>query len=126
MKDFRCISYPLFSSGPDLFIRHIQEGRFANHRMNGIFCGRGPSFKENEKLKNASIMDLAPTLLYLQGEPIYEHMDGELLRPAIQNSLLESDPPEFSSDSNEKGGKDEEGGAGDEAAERLKGLGYLG
>ncbi len=124
MQDYRCIAYPLFSGGSSLVIPHIQEGRYANHRMNGIFCGRGPAFREAKSLESASIVDLAPTILYLQDLPIAEQMDGSLLRDALIPELLQDKPPEFTAYSSED--KPGQTGEDEEIKERLQNLGYLG
>jgi predicted AlkP superfamily phosphohydrolase/phosphomutase len=130
MMDFRCIAYPLFSGGKDLFIRHIQEGRYANHRMNGIFCGRGPSFEAGNRFTGASIVDLAPTLLYLQDLPVHQNMDGTLLEEALTDERLQDSPPErkdydLGDEPSDRDFPDDDS-AQKEARERLEGLGYLG
>lgn len=126
MDDFRCIAYPLFSGGPDLLTPHIQEGRYANHRMNGIFIGEGPSFRSKATLEDASIMDVAPTILYLLGRAVPNFMDGQVLSDALRDDLLSERPPERTAvdtalPQSESTGRDDE-----EVRERLEGMGYLG
>jgi len=49
-----------------------------HHRLEGIYVASGPDF-ENEGRKDASIMDIAPTILSMMGEKIPGDMDGEVL-----------------------------------------------
>lgn len=130
MKDFQCIAYPLFSGGSDLVIPHIQKGRYANHRMNGIFCGLGPAFRSGETLSEASITDLVPTLQFTQGVPVADHLDGEVLTGAFEESYRQGTELEYGSYEGSvppsTGSPDEPDGGQDEAIERLEGLGYLG
>ncbi|MFB6346058.1 MAG: hypothetical protein ABEK50_09835, partial [bacterium] len=127
MEDWKYIAYPLFSSGPELFFRHIQNNRYANHRMNGVFFGRGPSFQSTDDVEGASIVDVAPTLLYLSGLEVSEYMDGDVLEQFLSEGLLEEHPPEskeyeleLPEHLREKAEQDED------VKERLQGLGYLG
>lgn len=126
MDDFQCIAYPLFSGGPDLLIPHIQEGRYANHRMNGIFIGEGPSFVSGSTLSDASIMDVAPTMLYLRGDAVPEFMDGEVLSGTLRQELLEEHPPRRTRVDTPSTPSAPSGREDEEVRERLEGLGYLG
>lgn len=49
-----------------------------HHRLEGIYVASGPDF-ENKGRKDASIMDVAPTILSMMGERIPGDMDGEVL-----------------------------------------------
>ena len=49
------------------------------HRMHGILIARGPDFRKEHTIENASLMDLAPTLLFSLGLPISSEMDGRIL-----------------------------------------------
>ena len=51
----------------------------ANHKLHGIFLAHGPGIKKNQKIENAKIYDLAPTILHLFGLPIPNDMDGRVL-----------------------------------------------
>jgi predicted AlkP superfamily phosphohydrolase/phosphomutase len=59
----------------------------AGHSSDGIVVASGPAFASLEEPVNASIVDLAPTILYLLGVPVPEESDGrvltELLRPEV-------------------------------------------
>jgi len=74
-------------------------------------------------LPEASILDLAPTILHLLGEPVPRIMDGRVL----SEIFTRSEPLRFSDDG-ETDVVAEEGFGADEAEqieERLRGLGYL-
>ncbi len=72
------------------FIAPIPAGPAAEHRDFGILVVRGPGLKKDEILHGASVLDIAPTLLVLEGLPVGEDMDGRPLLgaweepPAIQ------------------------------------------
>lgn len=99
------------------------------HRMEGIFVARAPGVRAGAQVQGASLQDLAPTILYLLGEPIPGHMDGRVLTECFDPSWLAASPVR-----REGGGPGEEGGPDmdytDEESrqieERLAGLGYLG
>ena len=48
------------------------------HRDYGILIGLGAHIKQGEALSEASIMDLAPTILYRSGIPAPSDMDGRV------------------------------------------------
>ncbi len=55
-------------------------GTRGHHRMNGIMICYGPGVvREGEWLEGARIQDLAPTILYLTGQPVPREMDGRVL-----------------------------------------------
>jgi len=55
----------------------------ASHRMDGLFAARGPGFKKNTVIEDASLVDLAPTILGMFQVPIPEDMDGNFLFDAF-------------------------------------------
>ena len=55
-----------------------QNDRSGDHRSKGILVANGPDFTSG-KISDASVLDIAPTLLYLCRCPIPESMDGEIL-----------------------------------------------
>jgi arylsulfatase A-like enzyme len=73
-------------------------------------------------------MDIAPTVLYLLGEPIPRDMDGQVLRQALDPAAVETLAPEYGlSDSQTMGSEVPTYSKEDEAviSERLRGLGYM-
>jgi len=59
----------------DVFVKPFKPG---NHRMNGLLMASGPTVEPGNR--DASIVDIAPTLLNLFAYPIPEQMDGEVIR----------------------------------------------
>ena len=51
-------------------------GPAVQHRNHGIFVMMGPGVKEDEHIYGASLLDVAPTVLYAYGLPVGEDMDG--------------------------------------------------
>ncbi len=84
----------------------------------------GPSAAPGRKLL-ASIEDVAPTMLYLLGEPVPTALEGRVLEEAIDGSLLDARPPEYRDATDvpapTAGGVPPAG----DLEERLRGLGYL-
>jgi len=94
----------------------------------GIFIAYGPDISRGHEVKDASILDVAPTILHLLDSPIPEDMDGRVLTEALREHAEpgrrapRSCPPRASVERHGASySKD------DEAAvrERLKHLGYL-
>jgi tetratricopeptide (TPR) repeat protein len=49
------------------------------HRPHGIFVAAGKSIKHDELIHGASLLDIAPTVLTLLGQPVPDDMDGRAL-----------------------------------------------
>ena len=49
------------------------------HRPTGIFVAAGPDIRQGAKVREARIVDVAPTVLYALGLPIPDDMDGRPL-----------------------------------------------
>lgn len=59
------------------------------HHIDGIFIAYGPNFKRGAVLQNASILDIAPTILHIFDVPIPKDMDGKVLKEIFkENSIL--------------------------------------
>lgn len=67
------------------------------HRMTGIYALRGPAImpgrRDGESGRAYSLLDVAPTALYLLGQPIPEGLDGALMRDVIDGRQLSAHPP---------------------------------
>jgi arylsulfatase A-like enzyme len=63
--------------------------------MDGIFMAKGPNIKMGETIDEASIMDLAPTILYLMGFKVPDDMDGKVLTEIFYPEILEKSPIEY-------------------------------
>jgi predicted AlkP superfamily phosphohydrolase/phosphomutase len=98
------------------------------HRLEGILAVRGSGVKVGETVSGARIMDLAPTILYLMGQPIPDDMDGRVLTEMFDDSYLREHPVRYET---APATADIDGGAtySDEESEiirkRLQDLGYL-
>jgi len=123
MDGYRTIAFPLFATDNNIVTRQIR-GDSGCHRLHGIFVASGPEIRAGVKVKDARIMDLAPTILHLMGLPVPEDMDGHVLTEALTTTR----PIEYSTigaadESIEVGLSPEETA---EVEDRLRALGYLG
>ncbi len=73
---------------------HLKDHRTGHHSPYGIFFAKGRSITPGTRLARdeASIMDLAPTVLYLIGLPVPDDMDGSVLRACIDPDFLKAHP----------------------------------
>lgn len=122
LDHYAMIACPLFATEGRVMTNQIR-GDSGCHRREGIFIAAGPGIHAGIDLPEANILDLAPTILHLLGEPVPGVMDGRVLTGA----LLDPAPVRFAAD-DESGMRDEQGFDAAEAEqieERLRGLGYL-
>lgn len=99
-----------------------------NHTLWGISILHGGPFKQDQVLKDARIIDLAPTLLALLGIPIPDDMDGKVLEEAFEERFPASRSRTYRRAEAEVSAREQAGYTDDEAdkiRERLEGLGYL-
>jgi predicted AlkP superfamily phosphohydrolase/phosphomutase len=105
------------------------DGRFGHRKTKppGLFVVNGPNVRTGCIVKNATVYDIAPTLLYLGDLPVSREMDGVVLTECVEESCLQDHPIPFIEsygsplrhkapvchDSNE------------EIKERLRALGYI-
>ncbi|HUK95645.1 MAG TPA: alkaline phosphatase family protein [Gaiellaceae bacterium] len=73
---------------------HPDQLYVGSHRPDGVFVLSGPAARAGAEL-HGGVADVAPTILYLLGEPIPAELEGRLLAEALEPSLLDSRPPEF-------------------------------
>jgi predicted AlkP superfamily phosphohydrolase/phosphomutase len=100
------------------------------HRLHGTLIVKGQSVERGIEVDGAQIIDLAPTILYLFGEPIPSDMDGRALEEIFEPRFVADNPlilrdvePEERRDFGRGTYTEEEER---EIEERLKGMGYLG
>jgi hypothetical protein len=108
------------------------------HRPEGVLFARGPGIRAGERLDDASILDVAPTLLYSLDLPVPDDFEGRVLTAAFAREFVAAHPVRACKASGEPYPEHERGPA--EAApepeslsdgeqnviiERLKALGYL-
>jgi predicted AlkP superfamily phosphohydrolase/phosphomutase len=110
----------------------FEEGRYGHSSMkvppDGIIILNGPAFKKNYKLEGATILDITPTLLLLEGIPIGRDMDGKALFSAFRPEFLKHNPPTLVA-SHDKGIRQKGEPASSEMDEEilrdLRSLGYI-
>lgn len=101
-----------------------------DHRDHGIFVAVGPDLKAAETIKDAEIVDLVPTILYLSGLPIPTDVDGRVLGGIFREGYVAARPVRHvDADAAEAGSTTAPRGFSDEEEEavktRLQGLGYI-
>lgn len=66
-----------------------------NHTLHGILIMAGPDIKNNIQLKECSVLDITPTILYMLGLPVGEDMDGAVLKEAFTKRYLQKNPVQY-------------------------------
>lgn len=117
---------PLLTYGG--FFRNVGEMGNGNHRDNGFIALFGPGIEKGKEIEGSNIMDIAPTISFLQGCTIPSDMDGKVLTKAFSESFIEKHPIRYGIrrevSKEEKLFKYSEEGE-KEIKERLKSLGYI-
>lgn len=101
------------------------DGIAGYHRPEGVFFARGPPIAPGTAVEDASVVDVAPTLLHALGEPVPAAAHGRVLTEAFEPG---SPPATRDVSRRDRGASDAatDGPGRDEAVEeRLRGLGYL-
>lgn len=122
LDEYNIIAYPLFATNGKIVTEQIR-GDSGCHRREGIVIAHGPQFKQNVQLPNsANIIDLAPTIFALLGEPVPQHMDGH-----VQYDFF-STPPEtsyFDAEEAQRTAHSLSEADNKQIEDRLRDLGYL-
>ena len=63
-------------------------GHTGHHRLEGVGALSGPHIHAGAEIQNASLIDLAPTILYALGLPIPPDMDGRVLTEAFDADFV--------------------------------------
>jgi hypothetical protein len=58
----------------------------------GYFLAVGPGIRPGATLQGASVLDVAPTILYLMGMPVARDMDGRVLTEMLDEEFARSNP----------------------------------
>ena len=120
---------------PDLFRTLTAKDRLTGHHTSfpqGICILKGPAIVPGTRAQAPSLLDIAPTTLFLMGEAVPEDMDGRVLTEVIRPDHLKEMPVRRSKGSPGDDGSDQEtpGALSDEdraaIEERLIQLGYMG
>lgn len=77
----RAITSPQFGTIPWPTPGRNPEGRSGNHRSQGFLIAAGPGMKSGT-ISSAHILDLAPTILTLLGQPVPSEMEGKPIKLA--------------------------------------------
>ena len=106
----------------------LQRILSGEHRPYGILLMKGEMIQENCRIADGSILDIAPTVLYLAGQPIPRTMDGKVLLEVFCESYRAKNPVEYidvvqGTRSEEEFSFSVEDSL--EIQERLRGLGYI-
>jgi predicted AlkP superfamily phosphohydrolase/phosphomutase len=137
---------PYIDDAPDLFVimkgaeyvmqkELYHKGLFSlpnkssgTHRRDGVLILKGNNTKTNFTIKNARIIDVAPTILYYLGIPVPEDTDGRVLSEAFTKEYVENNPVTYGNAveievKREDGILNEE--ESDEIKKSLRNLGYF-
>jgi predicted AlkP superfamily phosphohydrolase/phosphomutase len=84
LDDYNMIAFPLFATDNKVITQQIR-GDSGCHRREGIFIAHGTPIKEGGQMDEANILDLAPTIMHLMGQPVPRRMDGRVLTEIFNN-----------------------------------------
>ncbi len=124
LDNYNMIACPLFATEGKVFSNQIR-GDSGCHRAEGILIAHGPAFKQGFTIPPANILDLAPTLLHLLGQPVPQIMDGQVLSHLFAQPrpvTFQEDEGGYANGTAEKSLSDSEAA---QVEERLRSLGYL-
>jgi predicted AlkP superfamily phosphohydrolase/phosphomutase len=62
------------------------------HRLEGVVMLSGNGIKSGYTIRNASLVDITPTLLYVMGSPVGGDMDGSVLTECFEAGHLSENP----------------------------------
>ncbi len=116
--------------GDALTLSDLQEAQnmSAVHRLHGTLMLRGSRIPQAQMIEGAQIIDLAPTVLYLLGQPVPKRMDGRVLTDAIDEGYVSAHPIVYADDLADAYGRVDGAYTDEESqtvSDRLRGLGYL-
>jgi predicted AlkP superfamily phosphohydrolase/phosphomutase len=125
--DMRYLAFGHADFGSNRLVEPVQ-GMSGHHRPNGVCFVHGPGVVAGSRLEGASILDLAPTILWLRGQPVPSAFDGRALTQAFTEEWRSAHPLATVERDTQRDADDEAYSGEDEEAirERLKGFGYAG
>jgi predicted AlkP superfamily phosphohydrolase/phosphomutase len=126
------ITYPYhsFGEGADLeIVKPLPPFFEGDHRMQGVFMAYGPDIAQGKKIEGTHIMDVAPTVLHLMGQPVPESMDGRVLRNILSEEFDRQNLIRYQKIAADQTPDSSFGLYSDKESElireRLKGMGYI-
>ena len=86
-----------------LALAHVTRRLFGNPLLsgthlgvaNGFILAVGDGIKPGVVLRDASVLDLAPTMLYLMGLPVARDMEGRVLAEMVAENFASAHPVNF-------------------------------
>ena len=109
--------------------REVLQKLSGVHRMDGILLAQGPHIRTNAILQGASILDVAPTVLYALALPIPADMDGKPLAGLFEESYVQQVAASYSDERKQEELATDQYGYSQEEEEsvrlKLEALGYL-
>jgi len=125
LDDYKTIAFPLFATEGRVLTPQIR-GDSGCHRLHGIFIGQGAAFAQGTTVDGARIIDLAPTILHILGQPVPADMDGRVLNDALSSELRGKSAEVSAATTTSQTQVDFTDAEQAEVEERLRALGYLG
>jgi predicted AlkP superfamily phosphohydrolase/phosphomutase len=120
-----------YEFGSNKIIESMERGISGTHRFNGISLLWGKTIQNGHHLRDARLVDLAPTILHLMGRPIPSDLDGRVLSEALtpdyagpwetETTPSAQDPSDLPADVDDDLSTEDK----DLVIERLRGLGYV-
>lgn len=89
--------YSLQEGFPDQLVKPSNlfgADRSGGHRPEGMFIACGPNIRKHAPRLEACIIDILPTVLYLNRLPVPNYVDGEVLAQLIREPYLQANPVE--------------------------------
>lgn len=126
-KGFRYLSFGEYEFASHRLV-DVSYGITGWHRENGMVLFHGLPVNPNNSFEDAKLQDIAPTVLYLMGQPIPDDMDGRILIETLQPQWIDETRMQRVSASKEDEQTYVHFSDEDEEAirKRLEDLGYLG
>ena len=132
--------FPTDGYSPDLVVRGIEEyepgtkltrsvfsdsgSKVASHRPEGIFLAWGPSVESGATTTDASVADVAPTVLHALDEPVPANADGRVLKEIFEPQSMAGRGAVSQREYGQSTTADVEADF-DDVEDRLRGLGYM-
>jgi predicted AlkP superfamily phosphohydrolase/phosphomutase len=116
-----------FEFSSNRVVEPASEAISAQHRMDGIFIGKGPGLRRGARVEGTRVVDIAPLMLYLMGLTIPRELDGILRPEVLEDGILEARPAAYQSMERMIDGADGRPRSTEDQSikDRLKGLGYI-